>query len=228
MDLAKVPASWDEVSVQQYLSLLTADQGQILQILCGVTEEELNNTERVTVELAMEIIANFYDTPIPKEVHKTFTFKGQTYEIPQNLEFEKWGVYTDWLKISQKADKPDEFIPGTLAFLCRPKGEKYDRLKTIEREELFHELPITVAYGIAAFFLQKQTELEKSITQILTKRTPKQRLLISIYRALDIMGRLTTSLKRTFLKWSASVRKRWAKFSLSSALKGRFGMLRTK
>lgn len=216
MDLNKVPSCWDEVTVQQYLDLRKANPDPLYfySVLFGVTLEELRLVSVSTFDLAKSITDQFTDTPIDSDRPMEFEFQGVKYKVPQNLEFEQIGVYTDWLSIAAKADA-HEFIPGALAMLCRPEGEEYDKAKAVEREKLFHQLPITTAYSIATFFLQKQNELEESIIQTVNKimkPTLRMRLSISIYRASDFTLRFFTWLLRIFFGFLRSGAKLLVRF----------------
>lgn len=201
----EVPSSWHEVSVDQFIKLGQAKEPlEQYAILLGVSVDELRETDLTSFDLAREVISNFIDTEVESPVVESFEFEEVTYIVPKNLELTSVGPYHDWLEIINKVENPNEFIPGSLAFFCRPEGEPYSKKLAAEREKIFHRLPITVAYGIAAFFLKRREEYERSISlisQTMTAPTWKQKSLISIYRVMDFTERLFIYPAETFLKW---------------------------
>lgn len=228
-DLKQVPSSWDEVTVQQYQDILSlpesSDPFELYAILLGLTVDEIRNLDVHAFELALGILENFIDVPVEQccKPLSEFEFEGVTYKVPDNLEFEKVGLYSDWTDLLSKHNLVD-IIPATLAMLCREDGKEYLRKEAAEREKIFHKLPITTAYGVATFFLQKKDEYEKSMLHLwhlMALPTWRQRWSIRGYRLLDYTQRCITWLKDRsgrLREYVMSVR--WGKSFISSLTKG--------
>lgn len=201
----KIPCSWDEISVDQFIRLGQAKEPlEQYAIILGISVDELSEMDLTSFDLARDVISNFIDTEVESPVVESFKFEGVEYAVPQNLELTNVGIYHDWLEIINKVENPNDFIPGSLAFFCRPEGEKYSKKLAKEREVIFHRLPITVAYGIAAFFLKRREEYERSInsmSQMMMAPTWRQKSLINTYRVMDFMERLFIWPAETFLRW---------------------------
>lgn len=232
LELEKIPCSWDEVTVQQYIDIcnnqdkIKEDPLLFYAILFDISREALDQVEVYQFELAVSIIDQFKDTPIGGQVKDWFEFQGVKYVIPDNLELEKIGVYTDWLALVDKMkENVHEFIPGCLAMLCRPEGEVYNRAIARQRESAFHGLPISTAYVVSAFFLEKQNEYERSMEEAIRKLTNpplKMKLQILCWRGLDFTQRFTTWLEGRLWRLKGYVSKRrWVRFITSWFMKSK-------
>lgn len=169
-----IPTKWDKVSTRQFMQFdklqkievdTDIDRIELLikkaSVLSGLSIEEVE-------ELPMSELDNIKtlaDTPMNQKIYKTFKLDGVWYEFilnPKELSAERYAGIMEAIKLD-----PIQGIASTLFHLAKPfklqlLNRKYYRLEESQIPKVlndFGELPITVSYPIAVFFL---TVLNKS------------------------------------------------------------------
>lgn len=182
--------TWNNITVEQYSKLyptlktdgMTDDeivQNTILQvsIIKGITEEE---AEFTTIEETKKIQA-FLRTELPTKIHRFWKCNGVRYEFNISAERITCGGYIGIMN-SIKED-PIKNLHMNLFNMCKPvklrlngwKPYEFKQYEVSERIEDFKQMPISVAYPIAFFFLSLSKALIKDTPDYLSKQMMKMK-----------------------------------------------------
>jgi len=168
------PVSWADVTLRMQMEVSTiANEQQYIKtlgILAGYTSipvEELKQAKIQDLKRVMQHL-DFISEPIPSEPVMAFSFNGHDYIIPPNILEQEFQDYVAiQTAIAEHGDNQWMVTPYILAVMCkRDNGEEtLDDYDIIARAEEFKDLPITIANGIAGFFLSN-TQVYKSILML--------------------------------------------------------------
>ena len=158
-----LPEGYHEVTLQQFIHLHQQERGDVLALLealTGVPRATWMNVSAADYETKllpqlewMATIPDFKSLPVPKIV----TISGAEIQVPTQLNELTWGQKLQFeLCLSQAWDEQGNIrytmIPDAIAvYLADSKpytDEKYEQMKTDVMQ-----LPITIAYPVASFFL---------------------------------------------------------------------------
>lgn len=169
-----IPTKWDKVSTRQFMQFdklqkveTHTDMERIdllikkASVLSGVSIEEAEKFPLTELD-RIKVLAN---TPMNQKIYETFKLDGEWYEFilnPKELNAERYAGIMEAIKLD-----PIQGIQSTLFHLAKPFKLQLLRRKyyTLDESQIpkvlndFGELPITVSYPIAVFFL---TVLKKS------------------------------------------------------------------
>lgn len=180
--------TWNDITVEQYSKLyptlktegMTDEEiveNTILQvsIIKGITEKE---AEFTTIEETRQIQA-FLRTPIPTKIHRFWKSNGIRYEFNIHADRIKAGGYIGIM--NGVKDDPIKNLHLNLFNMCKPvkltvKGWKpyeFKQHEVSERIEHFKDMPISVAYPIAVFFLNLSRNLTESMPDYLSEQMMK-------------------------------------------------------
>lgn len=103
----------------------------------------------------------------------SFTFQGDTYRIPSNLEAEPYEQWYDMVEVRwPKCERDVDAFAYSLAVFCTKEGEEYNQDNIEPRRELFMDLPASIALGTCAFFFgiskRYRTSISRCISTMLT------------------------------------------------------------
>lgn len=199
--------SWEEVTIAAYepMALLhnRTETPSTLEILKAITGLPIDVVYRIPVEYALEI-TELYNNLKPEDLNHYpmltgFSYKGEEYKIRPNIGFESIGDYEDWRVFKDELRK-DQYIRCTVAFWCRREAEMLDPQTLDSRIDHFADLPITVAYALAGFFLHKRQKLSldledlgrlNNLTRTLFSKSFISRLVDRVFKGSVTSGRYT-------------------------------------
>lgn len=155
--IVKVPDSWADISLQDYLKYVkncesmkdSYDVVRVLSNLCNISFEWIMDQP---VEVFNEIIkiTRFLENPLPQNMSSTIEIEGIPYQMNSRDQI----TTREYLDIeSTMQQKSEDCIPKCLAIVLRPTGEKYDSTKIKERIILFKNQSIETIGPVLQFFL---------------------------------------------------------------------------
>ena len=168
----KMPSLWKEVDVAtfQRLAHLENDYTDLVALmaaLMGIEKKELTNSKadlHLQTREALRLVAD--EVPLWEQIpHKDkFTFKGEQYDVPKDLEMELFGQKV-LLNNKLAANDPADCVAYAVALYMQPgiDGE-FDDKKITPLEEEILALPVIDIFPIANFFLirlQRRKQLGK-------------------------------------------------------------------
>lgn len=168
----KMPSNWDEVTVSQFIRIEQAPEIKgnylkLLSILSGLDLPIIINTKANLQMQTAEALRFFTLSPPDWEKldkRENFIFKGKSYKVPKNLEFERFGVK---VLLQNKIDQAKEdivtVIPYAVSIYLQPLIDKgdFDEEKAKAYEKEFLEMRILEVFPIASFFFRKLIESQK-------------------------------------------------------------------
>lgn len=170
-----VPDKWPEVTVKQYCDLCSnindLNAVRLLSILSGIAYETLLNFDCSIFETgilpAMNFVKNSFSKdplPLPEKI----IIGEKELVVPKDIAAETFGQKVMLqMKINEAQDAQKdliELIPFTIATYLSPiyYGQKYDDKRAEMLIPLIQEMPITQAYPVAYFFLNRWAKLSKT------------------------------------------------------------------
>lgn len=168
-----VPDSWEELTLQQYLDLMSIPSGftpsnkliKIFEYTCGIPVEvskKISPPELVKINSLL----NWMDKSYVASPIREFLFKNVEYKA-ESISDSVFGAYVDYETFLDRYGAI-QGLPYLIAVMARKQGEKYEDYDTYKRAEEFKELPLTVALDLAAFFLTN-IKLTNLHTQTISK-----------------------------------------------------------
>ena len=163
-----IPNTWDKISTQQFMKFnaLNKVKGKdakdsmniLIQKAAILSNLDMYEAEKIPIS-ELSNIKKLAEQGINSKIYKSFQLNGVWYEVilnPNDLTSERYAGVMEASKVD-----PIQGIAKTLFYLCKPFkkglfGRKYyehkegDIPKIIEE---FNDLPITISYPIAVFFL---------------------------------------------------------------------------
>ncbi len=168
-----IPTNWNNISTRQFMQFdkakkKTAETANermdlIIEKACILTGLEEAQVEQLDIS-ELNNLKQLQDAGLPERIYKTFKLDGVWYEFildPNKLNAERWAGIMEAIK-----KDPIQGISQTLYYLARPFKLQLLRRKYFETvtEDIpqvitsFGDLPITVSYPIAVFFLRLSKE----------------------------------------------------------------------
>lgn len=171
--IGKLPESWDELTIGQYLDFKTVDvndAGRFLEIFTGVPKEVFYNAPATEVnEKLLGKLAWLSKTQAELdglEIPYAVTILGQEFRIPRNLEQESWGQQMLMEQLMERHSADLSFaIPRAIAIYVQPKmnGGKFDLERVDEVEMMVRKsTPLKNAWAVGCFFFKKRIASIKS------------------------------------------------------------------
>ena len=163
--ICKVPSSWEEVTVAQFIRLETNREPlTALHLLDLLTEVDLSILENTRADLSSLINESllFFSQDPPQwrslEQRPFFVFAGKSYDVPKDLELERFGQK---ILLQTKIDELPEgditpIIPYAVALYMQPivyGAFESGKIEALEAE-IMHS-PIVDIFPISAFFFKK-------------------------------------------------------------------------
>lgn len=176
-----VPTSWDEITLEMFDGITLADGNpyektvSILNVLTGLSEDEIRKMPAVTLEAAginkkLAFLAKEPRKRMPQEKYSTKNFK---YNVSVNPN--KWTAaqYLDYCTVLSGGETKK--IARLIACFTVPEGCKYGDGYDFERvvDDLYENMPITVALGYSGFFQLQLTSYEKALSAYMEKKSRK-------------------------------------------------------
>lgn len=184
----EIPCLWEEVTLRQFLEIITAkqlDAFALLSILTGFSIEFLKQVPASAIEDVSRYIFFIYEPPkfddwkMPKE----YWIDGKPYKVPTDLKKETWGqkimAQQELNEMIENKRNVLEPLPYVLACYFYP-AVTGDKNYTDEKIRAFIpkilDTPVTQAYPIGSFFLSKLIQSLKLKNKRLTFLQLKSRL----------------------------------------------------
>lgn len=168
-----IPQSWDELTLQQYIDIMSIPSGftpsnkliKIFEYAGGIPVEiskKLDFNQLKQINNVLDWMNKPYN---PVEINE-FDFKGEVYKA-EPISESVFGAYVDYETFLEKYGSIAG-LPYLIAVMARKDGENYDDYNTYKRAEEFRALPLTVALDLSAFFLTN-IKLTKIATETISK-----------------------------------------------------------
>jgi len=189
---SKLPKSWSEIKIGQYIQLrrILVDtypteidrQAEILCLFTGKTKKDIDDMP--IVELKRQVSAlNFISdlTTLPKKIPAFFILNGKVYDVERNMNNITGYQFIDLSTFTKNRDEINENLHKILAVLCIPrkrffKKGKYNGELVPELAELFYnELSMAVAYPLSVFFCNVMNQLPNSMMEYSDQELMKQK-----------------------------------------------------
>lgn len=162
-----IPTKWEEVTVEQYLKLLTCDKEDIvmfLSIVTGVDYDTMYRTRQTDVDEILLPLISFFHTPIDLSKQKMsgkILLQGKQHDIPKDLGFHSLGQKIEASNVMLAEFKKSGELTGCMvevvAMYLQPivTGKEYSSESAKELEAELLKCSIIDVYPVAAFFLKK-------------------------------------------------------------------------
>jgi len=155
-----IPTEWQDVNVGMAikageLSDVLPDTPfiSILAGYSGIPVKELTTSKLEDIQEIVKLLDFIYEDykPVPRF---EFEFKGEKYSAPMDLVEQQFGDFVSIQTILyNNKEMPVKGLARIIAVMCKKDGESIDTIDVNAREELFKELPITIARDVEGFFL---------------------------------------------------------------------------
>ena len=163
-----IPNTWDKISTQQFMQFnaLNKVKGKdakdtmniLIQKAAILSGLDMYEAEKIPIS-ELSNIKKLAEQGIKSKIYKSFQLNGIWYEVilnPNDLTSERYAGVMEASKVD-----PIQGIAKTLFYLCKPFkkglfGRKYYEHKEGDIPKIiegFNDLPITISYPIAVFFL---------------------------------------------------------------------------
>ncbi len=175
----KMPQSWDEVTVKQYLLLQDnkkfnnkIDQEiNNISILSNAPIEEVRELFIDDFNQAVKSMA-FMNSPIPENVKWRFTLNGKKYEFIMTADEMTAGQMADFTTVSQEG-KPEDSMHKLLACAVLVDGKYQGYTKICN--EIYEHMPISIALPYYLFFYEVGKRLPEGILTYLGKKRKRRK-----------------------------------------------------
>ena len=190
--ICKIPLSWDDINLRQYMKLITFDNYndvKFLSIMLDVSEEEIKESEIADLDLIVYPLLGWYADDKADDFGKRMssglrikevTISGKVVKVPEDIRMKTFGQKISCEQSLESNQKnPLLAIPDIIAIYLYPEfsEEKYDYEKSlIFRDEYILLMPIKYAYPIGRFFLMTLKELLSKKLNIWAEVVPKKKL----------------------------------------------------
>ena len=169
-----IPKDWSQVTLEQYAKLhptltveglsdleLVDNKIKQISILTGLSLKDAENTPLTYMDSIRELL----ETPLPTKIHRRFRIGRQNYEFNLDANKLKQGGYVGIMNAVK--DDSIKNMHLTMFNLAKPikatwlgwKQFDFENHEVSERLEEFKQMPISVAYPIAVFFLSLSKDL---------------------------------------------------------------------
>lgn len=178
----KIETSYDELSFDKYLKLLSAkdDPAELISVLIDIPADTIRKAAMPGLENVIRAI-QFMKTPAAIDEHPT---KLGEWTLPEDITFETVGQYETMIRKTNEAVKMDDLIEQTkmlanyAAIYCQPlNGEEYDDekaewlvpkimqmpcLEVMSAGNFFHAKCLSMQSGLSMSYLRKNIPMRKS------------------------------------------------------------------
>jgi hypothetical protein len=189
----KVPKSWDEISIGQYIELKPVlDEEfdnpitELIHLLAVLLKQPLQEVGKLNVGEYIGIrkdLSFLWETELPRQVVDKFEIKGKWFKVVTNARELNGGQYMSLVtKLKDVNSDPNATINmmhEILTSISVPLEKGKLRWKEIEIEPAYYQetsklfynhLPMSVAYPIALFFYNLSSSLMKVIQDYSNKK----------------------------------------------------------
>ncbi len=192
----KIPTSWDDITLGQYIELrpiLQTEQEDVtrmINILCVLTGKKREEIKEVTIPDFHKLVKkmSFLNEPLSKELKKKrFIIGGKWYEFKIEAKKMLFGEYISVMEILQQAGDNEDVLFNNLhkilTVICRPVYKTMFGFKTMDidgekiretADNFYKNMPITIAYPIGVFFYLRYPNLTRVIKTSLMEEAKKQ------------------------------------------------------
>lgn len=187
----KIPKSWNEITIGQYINLLPSNYKKLnaiqstihtLSILTGKSKEEIRQLPKDKAERMVKSLSWMENKP-QGQYKKTFKLNGKRYKVDPNANTLLAGQYMDAMEILKRLPDDNETIEKNLHLLlsvvCRPQKRKWfkwvdDEIDLVKTAELLHDnLTLDIAYPIIVFFCLLSNQLTPIINDFSNRKIAK-------------------------------------------------------
>lgn len=157
----EIPTSWDDVTLKMQMQVSTISHQEkyvktlgLLGGYTGIPVEELKSAKVNDLERVMKHLT-FLSKEISDKPVMEFDYKGNHYTIPPTIIEQQFQDYVAiQTAIAEYGDNQWLVTPYILAVMCKRNNEEsIDDFDIRERAKEFNDIPVTIANGIAGFFL---------------------------------------------------------------------------
>jgi len=174
-----IPESWDEVTLKMQMQVSTISHQEkyiktlgILAGYTGIPVEDLKTAKVNDLERVMKSMT-FLQDAIPEEPVMEFSFNGHDYQVATNIIEQQ---FQDFVAIQTAISNNGETkwlaTPYILAVMAKRGEETLDDFDVNARAKEFEDIPISIANGVAAFFLSN-SKVSRSITMLSSPEVQK-------------------------------------------------------
>lgn len=177
-----IPESWDEITLEMFDEISNLEGNpydntvKILEAITGTDAAELKKIPAIYLESSGINQKLMFLTKEPKKriPNENLTLNGKEYKVC--LYPAKWTAaqYLDYTAVLQGGAQKK--MAKLIACFTIPSGKKYGEDYDFDKvvDEIYHNMPITVALGYAGFFQLQLSSFAKALTAYSMKR--KKRL----------------------------------------------------
>lgn len=170
--LKDIPGKWEEVTFKQYIELTDKKELTALSIFTGIDAETLKKAQITNLNKLVTVLS-FIKAEVP-----LFNYPKRilTFDLPQDLNFETFGQYSDLKDQLDKGLTGIELIKQYPLFCSIYTTKPYDYKQAEANAELFMNAPCTDVLAVGFFLLMKLVGLNSTIeTTSLNRLTPLKR-----------------------------------------------------
>ena len=176
-----IPSSWDEITLEMFDGITLAEGNpydktvEILNVLTGLPEDELRSMPAVVLESSgmNEKLAFLSKEPRKRMPQEKYSTGKNKYTV--SLYPAKWTAaqYLDYNSVLGGGEQKK--LARIIACFCIPEGKKYGEGYDFESvvNDLYHNMPVTVAMGYASFFQLQLTSFVKALSAYTEKKKKK-------------------------------------------------------
>ena len=158
----RVPETLADITLEQYIAVskLTDENEQartikVLEILCGLSEEQIKATELSDLSRIITIVTGVLESETEVEVKHTYEYKGVTYGLVPDLSRVTLAEFADIDTLCQ--DGVLDNLPQVMGILYRPVTEQHGKFYLVadydgaDRTEQMLQMPADIAVGALNF-----------------------------------------------------------------------------
>lgn len=190
----KITELQNGITLEENLKVIPQIYGDIINVLTDIdrmTIDKILPGDRVYLvnNYLLKFVVGVIFTPIDFIAHKNkkqFTFKGETYNIPQSEYFKISGnvvekplpnttaiEFTEAADLSIAAEKMKggkiKSLPNIISILCRKDNEVYNETVSLKRAEMFEDLDMQTAFEVF-FCLLMEFGILKTLTRLFMQK----------------------------------------------------------
>lgn len=183
----KIPKSWSEITIKQYLhvkELLEDSQDDIdfkiklLSILTGEPEETYLNMEMGKFSSIANGLSFLSNLNISKKIIYSFRLNGKRFKFELDIKKLKASGYIDIMNYCNELNSTERNMHKILAVFASCYtwyGKKIEMSHSEKADLFFNKMPITIAYPVAVFFWALWNNSIKNIEIYLEKEMKKMK-----------------------------------------------------
>jgi len=163
----KVPGSWAELSVKQFLTLEAG--GTDIEILSGLSGNSLEEIENTNVDLspAMERVAQIYSQKPPdleKQKKGKIIIEGKEIKFPTSLNFTRFGQKSMTKNLIRDNERLELIVSEVFAIYAQPLIDgKFISERIPEIKRIVDNLPIISVFPYTVFFFKRLRRLKLTL-----------------------------------------------------------------